>query len=498
MYKVELTEEVLQKFIDTLPISYYLGRKINIGITNEPASYHSPLEDLIKLSLPQLNNLTYKTKPNKRDIERGIRTLLYHEISHAILTPCEKTKINHTIFNIFEDERIETLLGNYYRDVDFKDFVRRINDYDPSINPKNELEYFYRVVRFRDGETSLVDRVEKIINDARFISSNTFEGIFGYSFIDYQEDIDKLYKDCTDYFLTHYERKTEPDLGDNVEVIIITANSIDSEQIKQGIKFDSNGKKVKVLIDPSIEDDIKELLDDVLGFSKGENLKTDYKKDDIDNSFKTKIRDIISRHKDKGKKIGNTLNTYSGRLTPRLTINNDYKWFKRENMGENRGEVGHLVLNLFIDISGSFVPNEAKMNGILEELENLETELKNKFKFNLITMGYSIKLIKENRRIACSGGTELDMNWKDTFDLVQDSRNKCINIIMFDGECFDDSNAHVFSIFDGTRSTIISDISNSSAINRYCTKAKHIYLNTNLYTSKIEESILETLSNYIR
>ena len=48
------------------------------------------------------------------------------------------------------------------------------------------------------------------------------------------------------------------------------------------------------------------------------------------------------------------------------------------------------------------------------------------------------------------------------------------------------------------RNTIISDISNSSAINRYCTNAKHIYLSSNIYTSKIEESILETLSDYIR
>ena len=498
MYKVELTEEILKKYIDILPISYYLGRKINIGITNDSASYHSPLENLIRVSLPQINKLTYKTKPTKRDIERGIRTLLYHEISHAILTPCEKTQINHTMFNVFEDERIETLLGNYYRDVDFKDFVRRINDYDPSIDPKNEFEYFYRVVRFRDGEETLVDRVERIINDARFISSNTFQGENGYSFIDYQEDIDKLYKDCTDYFLAHYERVSEPNLDDNVEVIIITKDSINSEDIKQGIKFDTNGRKVKVLIDPSVEDDIKELLDDVLGFSKSENLKTGYDQDNIDCTFKSKIREIISRVKDRGKKIGNTLNTYSGRLTPRLTINNDYKWFKRENMGEDRGEVGQLVLNLFIDVSGSFIPNEAKMNGILEELENLETELKNKFKFNLITMGYSINHIKENRRISCSGGTILDLSWKDTYDMVQDSRNKCINIIMFDGECFDNSNAHVFSIFDGNRNTIISDISNSSAINRYCTNAKHIYLSSNLYTSKIEESILETLSDYIR
>ena len=498
MYKVEITEETLKKYIDILPISYYLGRKIAIGITNEMASYHSPLEGLIRISLPQINSLTYKTKPNQRDIERGIRCLIYHEISHAILTPCEQTQINHTIFNIFEDERIETLLGSYYRDVDFKDFVRRINDYDSSKNPKNELEYFYRVVRFREGESSLVDRVGSIIENARFISSNCFEGINGYSFIDYQNDIDKLYKDCTDYFLAHYERVSEPNLDDGVEVIIISANNLDPEKIKQGIKFDANGKKVKVLFDSSLENDIKDILDDVFGFSKDENLKTSYGTENIDTSFKGKIRDIISRFKDRGKKIGNTLNTYSGRLTPRLTINNDYKWFKRENMGENRGEVSHLVLNLFIDISGSFIPNEAKMNGILEELENLETELKNKFEFNLITMGHSINLIKDNRRIACSGGTNLNMSWKETYDRVQDSRNKCINIIMFDGECFDNSNAHVFSIFDGNRNTIISDISNSGAINLYCKNAKHIYLSSNLYTSKIEESIIETLSDYIR
>lgn len=499
MFKVELSEEVLQKYIDILPISYYLGRKINIQISHGSYSYHSPFEDLIKVSLPQLSNLTYKSEPSEKDIEKGIRCMLYHEISHAILTPSVKTKINHKIFNIFEDERIETLLGSYYKDVDFKDFVKRINDYNPEVAPRNELEYFYRVVRFRDGKEDLVDRVDRIIKRARFINSSITEGLDGYSFDDYQDDIDRLYEDCKKHFLDNYEKTEEVDLSEKVVIVVPNATPKPLNIGDNTENIDDDVKK-GITLDPDILEDIERVLDEILGFSKQQNTKTTSDKEKASSAFKDRIKEIISNIKGKGKKIGNTLNTYSGRLTPRLTINNDYKWFMRENMGSNRGEVPHLLLNLFIDISGSFCTNEAKMNGILEELEVLEDELKEKFSFNLITMGYDIKLIKDKkkRRISCSGGTNLKMIWKDTFDLVQDSRYRCVNIIMFDGLCYDPGNENVFSIFNRTNSTLIADISNSGAINKYCSSAKKVFLNSDCYTAKIEENIISTLVDYVR
>ena len=60
--------------------------------------------------------------------------MLYHELSHVILTPrtifVRRNEEERDIINIFEDERIETLLQKFYIKVDFKDFVKQFNGWN--------------------------------------------------------------------------------------------------------------------------------------------------------------------------------------------------------------------------------------------------------------------------------------------------------------------------------------------------------------------------------
>ena len=126
--KLAITKKVLQEYINILPISYYLKHRVDIGITDLDASYFDRNNGQIMISIKQLNSLKYDNAPSKEQIENDIRCMLYHEVSHAILTPNDNLLIDKMIFNVFEDERIETLLSNYYYGVKFKEFVKRINN----------------------------------------------------------------------------------------------------------------------------------------------------------------------------------------------------------------------------------------------------------------------------------------------------------------------------------------------------------------------------------
>ena len=111
------------------------------------------------------------------DEETAVRTILYHEVSHLILTPCEVLagvskwlNINFDILNIFEDERIETILRTYYMRTDFKKFIKLVCKHDTA--PKNAMEAFFNVVRFREGKKEFVDMVQDIIDEYHTIDSS--------------------------------------------------------------------------------------------------------------------------------------------------------------------------------------------------------------------------------------------------------------------------------------------------------------------------------------
>jgi hypothetical protein len=79
------------------------------------------------------------------------------------------------IINVFEDERMETLLANYYHDVDFKSNVYRFNGLEVGEIPTatNKFQQFYNLVRFRSGTPERLARVAEIIKDYNWLTRNT-------------------------------------------------------------------------------------------------------------------------------------------------------------------------------------------------------------------------------------------------------------------------------------------------------------------------------------
>ena len=144
-----MTKYELDNILKTLPIGYYLGRDISV-VSNETeeTSFYNPAEDKIVISLKIINN-AINCYPANYDLETAVRSMLYHEISHVFMT---YKGVDWTdIFNVFEDERMETLLANYYMNVDFKKQVFAINNFHGQA-PTNGWDYFYQLVRFRKGD----------------------------------------------------------------------------------------------------------------------------------------------------------------------------------------------------------------------------------------------------------------------------------------------------------------------------------------------------------
>ena len=133
---MNVTYSLVNNILSTLPIGYYLKRGVEVTLSETSMdSYFDSLNDKVVISYPTLAT-TFNACETENDIEKMVRCLLYHEISHAMLTP---KNIHLTdVRNIFEDERIETICRNYYLDVDFASFVKRINNFNGEL-PKSDI-----------------------------------------------------------------------------------------------------------------------------------------------------------------------------------------------------------------------------------------------------------------------------------------------------------------------------------------------------------------------
>ena len=151
-------KEKLRAILLSLPKSFYLKSKsIDVDLSETaPTSYFNPTNFKIVVAI---NNVELAIQNAGRpltddELEFVLRGQLYHEISHAILTPpdlmqiaSKSNVINPQLANIIEDERIETMLKNYYLLVDFKKQLKLLVDFIPQ--PQSFTHFVFNAVRFR-------------------------------------------------------------------------------------------------------------------------------------------------------------------------------------------------------------------------------------------------------------------------------------------------------------------------------------------------------------
>lgn len=469
---MQLSFTNVNSVLKTLPIGYYIGRNIPVELTNGTGTYYDIINDKITIDYSMIKQTANNTEVNEDDI----RCLLYHEVSHAFLTP--RTLKIDDIVNIVEDERIETICKDFYRNVDFKNFVKKINNYNNE-EPKNADEAFYQLVRFRKGSITDLKRLGSILirfNILDVDSSSIHSQRYFNEIHDFYDAFSRSFEKNQNNFFNDFKNNKEKEKSNSS-----STNSTSTMKI-------SNNKDDKKLSD----NNIKNLIN-----TKFANITEKYQNKELYD----KLSMIINNVKKYEKQNCCAIASYSGVFNTRNCLRNDYKYFAQANRIGNLKSQSKFHLNLFIDSSGSFINNEKSMNELLVVLAKIEKANPN-FSFTIITCGNSqIVHPKNDQRIRCFGTNNLDKNIYEQFKSVQNKDAHNVNIVLFDGDAYSafqyDPDQNRFDVFNQNNVIIITENSNKKYIDEKCQNAKVIYENYN-YTNLLILNICNVLQLFAR
>ena len=463
----------VEKVIKTLPISYYAFKEMSVQLTDEDKTYINLATCAINISYPMIRKAMEdaERKGIEMDAESVCRALLYHEVSHALLTPMDM-KNNPAYYNVFEDERIETVLYNYYINVDFKANVKHICGWNKPRKPRNADEAFFQTVRFRYGKLEHLRRVKQIIEKYTFVNSSCVHANGG-TLGNYEKSIKALYEDIVKDFEEEEKEKGE-------------------EEKEERITDECSSFEDKDAVSSRIEDAVRRIngkfeVGGAVSIFSRERQAIQKK---FANSYYDYFYPLFYGY-NKRSNGGSAFQAYSGVLNPRNAARDDYRYFDRMAQEKGNNRYGSMNLNLFIDTSGSFTHHQAQVNGLLEALERLENRFKF-FTFELITCNVGEQLKRRNeRRIGCNGGNWLDESVIPIWRKVQKLNTSNYNIVLFDGDAYTDS--HILhtapapmTVFDYGNVTLITDPSNEDEAKK-CKRAKVVV--TYNYTEELERYI---------
>lgn len=510
----------IENILKTLPVGYYIGRNVPLKLTNENGSYYVPMDDEAYISYPMLNNVMTKieSKLNDENIERLTRTLTYHEISHAFITP--KSLSMNKIVNVFEDERIESMCRNYYKGVDFKELLMLVNDWDGKTEPAHDTPFsvWYSLVRYHLGKPRFLIKVAALLK--KYYKLHRFSNY--WSSCIYKDEIMALYREVEEDFLKdelEKQRKAEEEAraadeeeqqNDNTGMSMNTGDDNDAEESDEmnETEFNTVGQSEvspEELCEKQLEEQLNEMSDEELQelFENITRAADEEVKKLFENSqvyvnpgVQERLANIILANKKVTKSNASAINAYSGVFDPRSVIRDDYKWFVQQNRQGNVKQFSKIKLNLFIDNSGSFGSNETIVNQLLFALKKLEQQEPN-FTFDLITMNTRFELKKKNEReLHCDGGNDIPAYSEGIIKKVQDRQSMNYNIVLFDGDALSDPtegrSGKQFKRFNMPNTVMILEDSNRKYAETYCKGIKRIY--TRRYAAELIDQVCVALS----
>ena len=478
---MKVTFREIKEVFETLPISYYAKRRVNTILeprTKVGTSYYDPRLDEIHIDASIIINglLSTPETDDEYSKETAVRSMVYHELSHAILTPHYQHLINYfkhpqaaMVFNIFEDERIETLLENFYIDTNFKKNLLYINGGKISAPTSDKLSKFYYLVRFRGYQgTSAAKEVVRIIRKYSKLNCNSFS----METHDYLKEIWRLWENFAHEVMTKNPESEIPAIENNIN------------SMSNGEGFSKNTTEEKEGKNPE-ESEGSENSEESEGNSDIPNTKKpngkgrctifskiieDAYKKYFDVSLIESLNSIITTF-NKKTNSGNGCTSYSGVLNPRNVARKDFRYFDKKVSTHGNNMYGKLHLNLIIDKSGSFYNLQDSANVLIRAL--LEVEKKNSnFTFDVLFSGNNLEETTKPRCfVEANGGNEI------TYDEIASvmSRHKkkdayVYNIVLHDGmldwTCGYSRGKNPFLAWDTSNTTIIDTGDNSSALNK--------------------------------
>lgn len=512
-------EDVLK----TLPVGYYLGHPVAVRLDPTGDSTYIELDcERITVSFSNIVNAC-KNAPDSYDRETVIRSLFYHEISHAIMTPaklvgflsnqCFRDSIlrkfavkvpgssrknaklipnkyaippenlayimSHLrdLVNIFEDERIETILCSYYMNVDFRRLVVLLNGDPKAIYDRDPMGRFFAIVRYRHGGPALVDKVQQLIKIHRGLYNNSDPyacGTYVYNIV----------------WLMHQVMQTMP------------RQSAQDKTPEQPVQNNDTVQPAQPLSDEEIAQIVKEseqFKQDFEGISNTSTIKSLFQKRSTNPkaaAVEAKVNKILMSALNKQKNLSGGSHGYAGRIDPRAVANRDYRWFAKKNQGSAVKRFNKVQFNLFVDSSGSFCSSQTAVNALICALKKIESD-NHDFSVRVAHCGAGTQLTQpDDPYVECVNNSFLDADTKSKYDSLQAPNATNVNIVVFDG-CMKGKNGSTdkaYSAFNHPNCIIVSDPSNEEFINDYAPQARSVIVSdhyadvfTDIVLSQVEK-----------
>lgn len=512
-----VTFEETKKVLDTLPIGYYLGKGIKCSLDIGEMSYHNPKTEEIVIGYGMISDALGNTfdTADAETLEKAIRTVLYHEISHVILTPNNifsclgSYNLTKDVVNVFEDERIETILKCYYHLVDFKWFCKLVNHYTPH-KPTSAFDMFYQIVRFDALDKDLVKEKNEIIK-------RNSQPVHKVKLYEYKLEIQAFWEKIQMLFEEEKEKEKESKTeSEKTESESEESESEKSESEKTECSMpteseseiesetESKESEEKESEETESEEDLKEWAEKIIKDSIKDTILY-YESSVIQEKMNTIIKNALSKQA----RFQGGSDGWRGKADKKL-IGKDYvrdtrtyRWFVSEDEKGSMSRFSKIKLNLFVDVSGSFCGSQRKINQIINSLLKIEKKTP-ALEVDVIKMGMTNEIAKKsNRLVNCDGGNKLTRDIIDIYKKVQSPLANNYNIVVFDGDAqsdirgyYKDVHKDAFKAWNHPNCVIISDRSNQRYIEGRIEKGKVIY--TTNYVDELEDNVLKTMGLLLR
>ena len=519
MIDLKTKEEILK----SVPIAYYFGYQLDISIEKTQTSY---------IDIKNLKIVVAEDQIKFDDIE-STRSTIYHELSHAILTPsilnsaidyyisCEPMPLNferlYDFINIFEDQRIESLMKCKFLKINFYKNVFKINNTTKETelnkdltreNFPNFINYFYAVVRYgytggiSEGFLELIN--EKIINIAdsnnKIISNVSYSTIANFS--NYYYTFKWLYFTLKSIYENSINNPIKmPKSQEKIPLQNEKQENKKNEQDGQPQWQEAEKENQTKSASPLIDEGVSEALND---------LKNQVKNQLIINDAQTIDRELEAiLRKNNGSTVASHAFNYQGaNFNVKNYANNFSDITKKYKSFEKKSNAGNIKKNkktrlIFIqDISGSYDDNRKITAGIYRAVERFYKKNQNVFDYKVYTsLNYhyylqsyvSLQSILSNP--LCGGNCLCDNLEQDIKLKPEPTMYNDIYIILYDGKITIDR-VFLKSYFKDKKTIIVSDESNAEAFEKLVKINSHAKLYTltdREYSSKLYQVIKEAL-----
>ena len=540
------TFTAIENIFNTLPISYYLGRKISVSLSTGVDSYFDMLNDKIVIGAKDVIDAVSNIENENIDIEEIVRGLLYHEVSHAILTPKNlfegRNRREVDIINIVEDERIENIMKDFFMKVNFKRNIILLNNYVDGTEPKNVRQAFYFLVRYRKGTEEQLRKLNNLLFKYNKINASHARND-SYIVDRYSNDIIAFYE----WFTKDYEKQqnnkqqnnqqqqqqsnSTDNNSDSNDENSSTSDSQRSNTPTQPEHKDNDNEEGGPTIEGMLTEDVQSILDslkeavtDTQSNSAAETAAEELAEEinsnigsiipdniDISTIVNAALSEVINHYYDseivsrcmkivdsklkKRNNQGSAVAAYSGRLSPKqVGTRDDYRWWTKQSVVGNIRRYSKLHFNLYIDNSGSFRYNSTKMNIIIRALEHVANVYPD-FSFDVITLNTElVEWPNTHHEFRCGGCNKIPKELKDVVRRHLKPQTNNYNIVLFDGDahsgegrCAPSENDNL-RFFDMPNTIIISDDENKGYFDR-CIKGVHVVYTKNYYDTFVDHLI---------